>query len=204
MEITETQDTAAGVPVTVDAVKNNPGFCMTRCTYLTVESSGPTPGWILRLQDADIPFVMLGLSVVITSPPGGAACFDKPEQLDRLFDAVERKQELYVDTNDIWLPNTLFTGSGNEPQRGNVYRVGFDLFRVACLLRDEINTDREFLDRLAEWDVPVKVEASDSETEALMQWNRGQIEINREHYHASPGKKLNKKPGFENPHKPMT
>ncbi|MEN8180335.1 MAG: hypothetical protein ABFS39_17175 [Pseudomonadota bacterium] len=193
MDIYEIQNAGATVPITVDSVKNTPSYLMTRCTYFSIESSEPTPGWGLHLFDSDIPFVMLGLSGVVTSPPGGMPYFDKPDHLDNLFEAIEQKDELYIDTNDVWLPNILFPQSYSEPQRGQVYRIGFDLFRLAYLLREEINTDQEFLERMKEWRVSGILEASNSETDALMQWNQNQIEAIQEQYHENTLKKLPKK-----------
>lgn len=159
---------------------------MTRCTYFTVDSSEPSPGWELHNADIDVSFFMLGMSGIITSPATNNPLFDTPDEIDYLFDAIERNDELYVEVNDIWLPNELFKKMYPKPQRGHVFRIGSDLFRLAYLLRDEVMSDDDFLQKMTRSRIPVTLDFSEGETSALAAWNQRQIEINRKHYHENP------------------
>ena len=194
---------AVTVPIAIDSVKHIETYNMTRCTYFSIENSAPAPGWTLSLQDINIAFIMMDLSGVITSPPG-ASRFDNPDHLDRLFEVVEQKEELYVDTNDIWIPNALFNRSGGKIQRGDVYRIGFDLFRVAFMLKEEARSDEEFLRRMRHLNTPEVLEFSIDETAALRDWNERQIDINKAYYHDNPQKKLPKKDNYQKPLPPLT
>ncbi len=199
MDIDESNSYAITVPITVDSVKETDSYRMTRCTYFSIECSEPAPGWSLRTSDIDVQFFMIGLSGVITAPPGGDQFFDTPDQLDHLFNVIEQNKALYVETNDIWLPNDLFLKSGMKPHRGQVYRIGGTLFRAAYLLKEDIRSDDEFMLRIKDMNIPEFVKYSENETEALMVWNKKLIDINREYYHANPEKKLLKKDDYQRP-----
>jgi hypothetical protein len=190
MIINKLDDNSATIPVAVDAVKDVESFRMTRCTYFTVESSAPSPGWELHNADIDVSFFMLGLSGIITSPATDNPLFDTPEEIDYLFDAIERNDELYVEINDVWIPNELFKNIYPKPQRGHVFRIGSDLFRLAYLLRDEVMSDDDFLQKMTQANIPVTLDFSEGETSALANWNQRQIEINRKHYHENPQNNL--------------
>ncbi len=194
----------ATIPITIDSVKDIESYRMTRCTYFSIENSEPVLGWSLKTADVDISFFMMELSGVITSPPGDNRYFDTPDALDHIFDVIEKNDELYVEANDIWLPNVLFESIGKRPGRGDVYRIGFDLFKTAYRLRDEVATDEEFMQIIKQLEVMVELEFSENETSALTDWNHRQIEINRSRYHENPEAMLPKKDDNQKPLPPLT
>lgn len=191
------------VPVVVDSVKDTPSYLMTRCTYFSIETKEPSAGWSLNIGNDNTPFIMLGLSGVIISPPGDGPYFDSPMKLESLFELVEENPELYVDTNDIWLPNKLFHWADLKPRRSDVYRINYGLFRAAYLLRDEASTDEEFLAIISQWNIPVEMSISIEETHALTKWNEYQIDAIQKHYHENPERKLQKKQSDEKPLPPL-
>jgi hypothetical protein len=193
MDISELNISTSTIPITVDAVKNLQNYQMTRCTYFSISNTAPLSEWKVNSENISVPFFMLGLSGVITSPPGGDLLFDTPSKLDSLFEAIEQNDRFFVELDDIWLPNKLFYRTNSETQRSQVYRVGYDLFTLAYTLRDEVNTHEEFLNRMSQSDIPVMLEYSKTETTCLNDWNNEQIEINRKLYHENPETKLSRK-----------
>jgi len=129
------------IPIMIDDIKQYKGFDMTRCTYFSIESDIPAGEWILRLKDLEIPFYLIGLSGIITEPIGDKAEFDSPHLIDEIFKTIEESPELFVDINDIWLPNFMFKGFPHV--RGSVFRTKEKLFAEAIRFReDKIPTER--------------------------------------------------------------
>lgn len=111
----------------VDSIKDQESFRMARCLYFSVECDTPSTGWQLGLESGYIPFLMLGLSGIITKPIKGDS-FNNEDDIDSLFETIEKHENLYVDINDIWLP--LFVLDKNA-ERSDVYRIPFELFSIA-------------------------------------------------------------------------
>jgi len=167
------------VPVIVDDVKRHPGFLMTRCTYFSIECDQPSPGWTLSLKNAHIPFYMLGLSGIVLSPPGNEHEFVSASDIRELFDHIEAHDHLFVDVNDLWLPNACFPN--DEIERGAVCRVGPRLFDLAFQFRHDLLPRQEF--ELLAREFGHEVTLSRRETEAFRAWSDGQIATAREQYH---------------------
>ena len=203
MNIEESGTTATSIPIVVDTVKDVETYRMTRCTYFSIENSESTEVWTLRAENVDVNFFMMGLSGVITSPPGDDRLFDTPEKLDSLFEVVERNEELFVDVSDIWLPNELLIKTGVKPKRGHVYRVGCGYFNMAYILKDEARSDDDFIRRMRQKNIQDVLEFSIKETSALSDWNRRQIEANKKLYHDNPQMNLRKKGNNEKPLPPQ-
>lgn len=180
------------IPIAVDSIKTVGNVSIVRCSYFSIENSEPDPGLTMAGHEFDIPFLMTGVSGVITGPPGSGGLFDSPHTLDRLFEAVDTDSALYVDQNHLWLPHNLFT---KDPLRGDIYRIGYVLFNLAYLLREESLTLDEFLARTQDAQEEFSVGFSDPETQALREWNDIQIQLIREDYHANPKAQLPKKKG---------
>lgn len=165
------------IPVIVDDVKTYPDFEMTRCTYFTIESDTPSPDWILGLGNLDIPFYLLGLSGIIWKPVKGDF-FDNPDLIEKLFNAIEEGPGLYIDVNDIWLPNYLFYSS--KSKRGDVYRIGEELFNKAYLYREDRISKEEFLmfcEKLEE-----ELYFSEKEAYSFRRWGKDQIAMAKQIY----------------------
>lgn len=164
------------IPVMLDDIRKYDDFDMSRCTYFTIESDAPSPNWVLGPQSLNIPFYLLGLSGIIWKPLGDHHIFDSPESIDGLFDAIEDRSELYIDVNDIWLPNYLFDDLPHE--RGNVYRIEEKLFVESYLYRHDRVSLEQFLKSCEE--LRKSIAFSEIETKAFKKWEMNQIEQARD------------------------
>jgi hypothetical protein len=115
------------VPVLIDSVKDLEGFKMARCMYFSIECDTPSTGWQLELESGDLPFLMLGLSGIITRPVKGHN-FKSVEDIETLFESIEMHENLFIDINDIWLPLIVLQ---DNVKRSSVYRIPFELFNIA-------------------------------------------------------------------------
>ena len=109
-------DNLLSIPVLVDDVKQHPRFGYTRCEYFTIECDMPSPGWVLRLAERRIPFLMTGLSGVIYKPSLNEPLFTMPDQIEELFEIIEADNRASVGTADIWIPNSLIESRLPEKQ----------------------------------------------------------------------------------------
>lgn len=185
----KTDDEFAGrsVPVLVDSIKHESGFEMTRCVYFSIESDIPTAGWELRLgEEVEAAFLMLGLSGILHQPINGSGQFDDPEKIETLFAAIEESPELYVDTNDVWLPNSLFISAhdGKMGYEGQVFRIAFELFICAWQYRNGQLEKGMFLDIGGLSDTG-SVRLSRVESKAFEEWHKGLIDETKERYYKS-------------------
>lgn len=170
------------IPIMIDDIKKYKNFNMTRCTYFSIECDSPSPDWILELENREVPFYLFGLSGIIREPIGSKTEFDSPHFIDELFEAIEEIPELFVDINDIWLPNFLFEGSPDK--RGDVYRVKERLFIEADRFReDKISPDR-FLNICRE--LKAYLYYSETETKSFKEWANNQVLKAKEEYPKNP------------------
>jgi hypothetical protein len=126
---------AQSIPVMVDDRKDIGEFMMTRVAYFYVEAVEPSPDIPIDHRSLDIPVLPLEFSGVIHRPIDEKERFETPEQIEELFRTVERHTALYVDSDNIWIPNKLFD---KKPERGDIYRVPFGSFvKLYALCRDD-------------------------------------------------------------------
>lgn len=179
---------AHSIPVILDDVKKYRDFEMARCTYFNIECDAPSPGWSMGPAERGIPFYLLGLTGVIWKPFGEKDFFDSVDLIDELFHAIEEDPSLYVDTNEVWLPNILFKPAALK--RGNVFRVRDDLFRAAySFSADRISKEKflSFCGSLVEGGRPADVvRHSEKETETFRDWEKEQIRIAKDTYPKKP------------------
>jgi len=159
------------VPILIDDLKKYDTFQMTRCTYFSIECDVPSPGWQLGMENQTIPFLMFGLFGIVFKPFEKSPIFLSPDSIDSLFNTIEENPSLFIDTNDIWLPNKIFPSS---PKRGEVYRVDYDLFKAAYLFREYKMSEDKFLEICRELGKGVRY--SPEETESFRGWAERQIE----------------------------
>jgi hypothetical protein len=178
-------DRTFDVPVVVDDVKCYGKFKITRCTYFTIECDAPSSNWVLELEKKSIPFLLIGLSGLIVRPIGGGRLFESSDSLDELFNTIESHPSLYVDINDLWLPNKLFQG---VPHRGDVYRVGIELFHVAYLYREERISEDQFSRQCSERKGNIRF--SKKETRSVENWSRFQIQKAKDSFPKNKGLRL--------------
>lgn len=174
------------VPIIIDNVKNYEAFQMSRCSYFSIKSDTPAPGWMLNIENFRIPFLMMGLSGVIMSPSTKSPTFDSPQSFSDLFESIESHESLYIDTDDIWLPNIFFSRGNNK--RGNVFRIPVALFQLAMNFRIDIISEKIFIELSSEH--LDSIEFSPSETKSLSTWMKQEIDQAREEYKQNPQKRL--------------
>jgi hypothetical protein len=177
------------IPIIVDDVKNYINFAMTRFTFFSIECDTPSPGWHLGLEERSIPFFLLGLSGIIHRPIGDKEIFDDFTLFDELFDTVEQIPNLFVDFNEIWLPNSLFRRY--DCNRSSIFRISSKLFNLAySFLLNRISYEHfiaineEYINQ---------VHFSELETESFKRWHLKNIHIAQETYPKNPEMKLDYK-----------
>lgn len=183
-------DIYISIPVVIDSVKQLSTFQMTRCSYFSIECDIPSTGWNLDLgRPPKIPFLMLGLSGIIYQPMGGGKYFDSPEQLEELFMIFDDSDDLYIDVNDIWLPNAFFENKINH-ERGNVFRVGLSLFKIAYRFQKD-GFDQGLIEHFMEFRQELRY--CKVETDILREWNKDRVEESIGDYREHPELQLPRK-----------
>jgi hypothetical protein len=171
------------LPIIIDDQKNFDDFNMTRCSYYTIECEDPVGNWEMKLRERNIPCHLLGISGVIFKPIGEKRYFESPEDIDELFDSIER-DPYYIDSDYIWLPNLLL----KEAKRGQVYRITNDLLNKAIQFKDKRITINEFKSYCKEY--MESISPSEKETETFNKWEEYQIRKLIDLYHEDLSKHL--------------
>ena len=181
---------AITVPTMIDDIKKIGKFQMSRCTYLSIECSKPSTGWTLDLGNVKVPFFLIGLSGIIIEPDELNDKFDSPLKIDDLFERVESSENLFIDVNDILLPNSYFRSGPHK--RGSVYRIPHHVFGYAMSYREGLYS---LGDLISLCDNEIKgAQYSDIETSAFHTWSQNQINDAKKNYKADKKKKLKRKP----------
>ncbi|MBW8041340.1 MAG: hypothetical protein FVQ85_15250 [Planctomycetes bacterium] len=171
------------VPIVIDDVKRLKTFSMSRCIYFSIECDSPSPGWTLRIRNRKIPFLLVALSGIILEPIDGGL-FRTPDKLEQLFENIEKDSDegIYVDTNDLWIPNFIFDRKNLKP--GSVYRVAFKLFKAAYDFRNQILSQQEYVGQCKKYGWKARYSAS--ETKALGLWQKKHIDETKERHEKHP------------------
>jgi hypothetical protein len=175
------------IPIVVDDVKTSRAFPMSRCTYFSVECHTLSPRWALEMRNLGIPLLMIELSGVVCEPMGAKGIFVSKQKIEDLFETVEKDPGVYIDTNDLWLPNSVFDLK-TYLKPNSVYSVGFELFEVAYGFRKQPVSTKQYVEkcRKRRW----KARYSARKTQALKAWHEMQIEEARAHYKEHPESSL--------------
>jgi len=159
------------IPVMVDDRKDIGEFMMTRAAYYYVEAIEPSPDIPIDHHSLGIPVMPLEFSGVLHKPSETEEYFETPEQIEELFRSVEGHKSLYVDSDNIWIPNQLFD---KTPERGDIYRVPFGFFtKLYSLCRDDTSLSAG-LSRFNDKHNLIKF--SEIETIAFAKWADGIVE----------------------------
>lgn len=158
------------IPVMVDACKDLDEFKMTRVTYFYVESIEPSDRILYDIGQLEFPVISLEFTGIVYKPLGLGEYFDLPELIEDYFQGVEKSEFLYVDSDNLWIPNRLFPST---PHRGEVFRINSRLFtKIYRLCKDDAFLD----DRTVRFSAPAgDVLFSEDETKAFKQWSEGII-----------------------------
>ena len=181
------------IPVLIDDVKQLDEFNMTRCNFFTINPIACVEDWVTILRSKAVPFLLFGISAVLYRPTKQTAQFLSTKSIDRLFHKIEEIDGLVVESEHIWLPNSLFklnhqsfSPKAEQPyfQRGAVWRVNPTLFQLALLFQKELIDTMAFSDHcriIGERDQAL-VEYSEEETDAFHTWSTEQINAAKENY----------------------
>jgi hypothetical protein len=174
------------IPVFFDDRKAEAALTMIRCTYFSIESDGPSDAWCLELKQRRIPFLLLGLSGVITAPSRRRSFFDTPASIDGLFETIEASPDLFIDINDVWLPSGLF--EDRPAARGDVYRIDAPLFLKAQGFRAGRLTPASF--DAINAGPSGSLRFSEIETRVFRDWSLSHIAAARAKYNADKSRAL--------------
>jgi hypothetical protein len=177
----------ASVPVIIDDVKRLDGFEMTRCIYFQIECEDTLDEWTLRVGNTETPFLMLGLSGIITQPLSGSGVFGGPQEIEELFAFIENFQRpgwdephMYVEIADVWLPNHILERD-RIVSRGDVYRVRYEFFQSAFAFTVGRLRERAFIRRAL--DARNEVVFAENETYIFGDWVKREISRSYESRH---------------------
>ncbi len=160
------------VPIFVDSVKSADGLHLTRCSYFSIECTLPSNEWTLELSDGSIPFLLIGLSGIILSPINGSR-FESIEQVEELFDSIESREGLLVDSQELWVPTMVFD---RRPERGVVYRAPLKTFAQAIRYTSSSISLEEYFENVKELGEDGTVRFSEVETTVFKSWEESIIE----------------------------
>jgi hypothetical protein len=160
------------VPVVVDAVRTFAYFPMVRCNYLSIECDSPKIGWTIGIGSSELPFLMVGLTGIVTKP-FVADIFNTVDSIEDLFRRIEDDAGLLVDIDDLWLPMILFRNINIRPEVGQVYRLNSDMFAIALDFREGHIDAQYFLERCEQSGRSLSL--SEEEMAAFGQWREEQI-----------------------------
>jgi hypothetical protein len=183
------------IPVAIDAEREVDGHPMVRVTYFVISSDAPAAVWqidlppLARLQGIGA----LGLlGVVFTtmhrSSPGVEAdyeIFAQAADVAAIFTLESETPLLSVQIQDVWIPAGWFMNAESwdvsdprathRPERGDVYRVGLEVFQSAYRYTSFDIT----IDELLSTDWMGQIVYSPVETESFLEWAEDQIELTK-------------------------
>ena len=180
------------VPVQIDDVKNLRGFEMTRCTYYSIACDVPTPAALDGVRGKRVPFLAMGLSGVIYKPLGRARLFKTARQIREIFAAIEGSDGLYVDVDDLWIPNAAFEGTPEEHRvRGAIFRVSPEVFRMTADYRVGRIASKDLHDRSTRR--RAEIGYSPEETAAFRAWSQDVVSAAKHYYAKNPKMRLKRR-----------
>jgi hypothetical protein len=181
------------IPVLVDDVKQLRDFNMTRGSFFAIDASGMGDDWVAILRQAEVPFMILGLTNVLHRPDVENLLFDTAASIEQLFDQIEAVEGLVVESEFIWLPNFLFDphigyySTSHKPiqlERGAVWRIGFGLFQMAVTFLQEVIPADTYQERC--WQMiqsgQIEIGYSHEESKTFRSWSEEQFKAARKHF----------------------
>jgi hypothetical protein len=172
------------IPVVIDAERVVDGEEMVRVTYFAVTTDAPAAVWEVELPAVaqlhgigalGLAGVVYGALREVGGPGNDTAHFDlftDADDVAAIFALEEASTPLTVQVEDVWMPRAWFD---DEPVRGDVYRVGLEVFQSAY----RYTAGAIGPPLLLETDVGGQVISSPAETEAVTEWSQDQIEATR-------------------------
>ena len=165
------------IPVVVDDVKADETFAMARCTYFSIESqSTVAEPWTIGLKGPDLPVLLMGMSGAIIGAHPKHFEFRNADELDDLLNRIEDDTCFVVETANIWLPNQMAVRHGGLVQdlvRGDVLRVGIELFQAGQRFGSEAMPVQQFMKQAG--GIEGQIRLSHSESEVMAEWTSRQM-----------------------------
>jgi hypothetical protein len=161
------------VPVIVDDIKTFGDFPMARCSHFVVDGDRSANAGELTFQTNNSILLVTGVRGVICGRGAKNLRFEDGHQIDELFDSFEADDQFSIETADIWIPNSLIVGSHEGAKRGDVFRIGANLFKVCFDFRYERLDQSDFL--MLTGDLAGSIEYSATETGAFAHWHEIQL-----------------------------
>ncbi len=165
------------IPLIVDDVKDLPDFPMTRLNYFSVETLDYLSELMISHSSLEMPVIVIDLQGVITSTRDHSI-FSSKELIQSLIDSIDDTEELFVDINDVWLPNIILR---KKLERGDLIRIPKELFRLALAYRSDNMPYKDFLSSAAVFSR--EIEESELEEKAFKEWASEQIRFAKKIYH---------------------
>ncbi|GEM_PF-2529742 len=180
------------IPIIIDAVKQSENFNFSRCSFFSIECDELTSPVSEHQDIRSIPFYQSNVASmprVIFKPMDGSPLFDSVKKIDDLFDLVEYDDSFYIDTNDIWIPNTFFNDSSRpHPSGEDLFRIPGNVFDAALWARDKIFNQDWLLNTCSAHSKGARYEPL--ETKAFQDWGEQHIREASDQYHANRSKYL--------------
>ncbi len=167
------------IPVLLDDFKDFDDLKMSRFTYYTIECDELSLGWEIELEKIRIPVCLIGLSAIVWRPIDEKLHeFTNPQLIDDLFNAIEEKENLFIEFEEIWIPNYIF--SKLSKNRGDVFRLKLDLFNYAFRYQSGKLEMEEYTTGVDRFINDIKF--SEAETDAFKNWSNEQVSVAKELY----------------------
>ncbi|MGI9550802.1 MAG: hypothetical protein ACR2MT_06340 [Aurantibacter sp.] len=167
------------IPVVTDVERNIDEINMIRCSYYSVQSDIPIPNWTLNVLDDSTPMLLLNLEAILVGPVQNVDKFSSVEDIDLMYDFVEKNEGLFVDINDVWIPTNWF--GIKEIKQGLVYRISQENFSLCWKLRNDNISSEEFIYESKNIKEPF-ISFSEEETSVFQKWTKKQIQESQEIY----------------------
>lgn len=172
------------IPVFIDDIKTHEGFDFSRCTYFYIESVDEIIDWNVY-ADRKIPMIPTKLEGVIYKPLGRTQYFKSTRFVAELFDYIEDFENIIVEINDLWIPNSCLSVNKNIR---DVYRLSAQYFNVALQFRDN-GYSKIYLDELLSYSKG-DIRFSKLETDVFKDWAKEQIRETQELFARNSDMKL--------------
>jgi hypothetical protein len=173
------------IPLIVDDVKVQHNFEITRLTYFSIETIDYISELAISHDNQEFPVTVMDLHGIITGNLDQSE-FSSMESIEELFDRIDDTNVLFVDTNDIWLPNVLFK---ERPVRSSLYRISTKLFKLALAYRSDSLSYERFITEAM--DFAGDLHRSKIEEKAFKEWSKEQISFSKIVYEKKESEKSN-------------
>ncbi len=173
------------IPIIYDTIRNIDNHKMLRCNYFSVQTDEPLPNWHLGINNESYPILLLNLEAIIIGAPKSPELFRNPLDIDDMYNSIEENTDLFVDINDIWIPQDWFKLGNFIP--GSVFRISQKLFTSCWKYRNDQIDVNEFISSFNEKEDGI-ISFSEDESAVYNEWTKLQIQQSQEIYRQNQNK----------------